>query len=445
MKIFFITLGCRLNQAETEVLRIEASSKGFQLAKDEKSADIFIINSCSVTDKAQRDTEKLLKKLSGKYPGKELVITGCGARDEHKKYAVVVKNEEKGDLFSIFTNIPSCHSEWSEAEPRNPLKNNCIQDRERDSSALVGMTRGSRTRLMVKVQDGCNNFCSYCSVPYLRGREKSRKTEDIIKELQEAEKRGYKEVILCGVNIGRYSCLTRLNPVQGSTLQSKTLQSKKMNLVGLIQLILSETDIPRIRLSSINPDDFSDDLVDLWAKNDRLCPHFHISLQSGSDAVLKRMGRRYDTRQYSKLIAKLRKKIPEVQITTDIIVGFPGETQSEFQETVNFVKKTGFLKVHVFRYSPREGTRAAKMPDQISEKIKKERAIKLQKLEAEIRQEILRDYIGKEAEVLFEQGKNGHYSGFTSNYIKVLKKSQKDLTNQIIKLKIKAQDRDYLT
>ncbi len=394
--IFFATLGCRLNQAETDILKTNAISQGFRLAINESETDIFVLNSCSVTNKAQGDTEKILKKINSKYPQKEVIITGCGAKKEYEKYGRVVLNSEKQNLFDGIKNIGKEQNIYSQ-----------------------------RTRLMYKVQDGCNNFCSYCIVPYLRGREHSLEAEKIMRELKTAEKSGIKEVVLCGVNIGKYDY-------------------KGTKLAGLIENILKNTAFLRIRLSSINPDDFSDDLVALWAQNDRLCPHFHISLQSGSDSVLTHMGRKYNTKQYSSLISKLRKAIPEVQITTDIIVGFPGETEEELTETIKFVEKIQLLKVHVFRYSPREGTRAAKMDGQISEKVKKERAVKLQKLEARIRQRILKSCIGEEVEVLFEQKKNGHYSGFTPNYIKVIKKSQKDITNQIVRVKIKGTEENEI-
>lgn len=391
-KVFFLTLGCRLNQAETLSLGQEARARGFEIAGTKKQGDIIVINSCSVTDKAQRQTEKILKKLSADYPQKELVITGCGAQKSHEKFAKVVPNDDKKNLFKILKNSPE--------------KN----DKEQKIYS-------EKTRLMFKVQDGCNNFCSYCIVPYLRGRESSLEPEKIISELKKAQKQGFKEIVLCGVNIGKYD-----------------YNGKKLS--DLIGKILKETNFPRIRLSSINPDDFTPRLVALWAKNERLCPHFHISLQSGSNSVLERMGRKYNAHDYTVLVSKLKEKIRDVTITTDIIVGFPGETDAEFDETLEFVKKMDFLKVHVFRYSPREGTRAAKMLDQIPEKVKKERAVSLQKLEAKIRENLLKSYEGKEMEVLFEQKKNGYYSGFTANYIKVLKKSKKDLKNLLYKVKI---------
>ncbi len=459
------------------MLKNNALEQGLTIAQSENTADIFILNSCSITDKAQRKTNKLLRNITDKYPKKKVVITGCGVRDEHKKYAVVVKNEEKDDLFlkigwisqNHHSDSPLCHSERSE-ESRDPLL--ALKDDE--------LSAHSRTRLMYKVQEGCNNLCAYCIVPYLRGRERSTNPETVVKDLQKAEKEGYKEVVLCGVNVGQYNYTA---PVILSEAQAKNpfknkekgflhssfqevgrndssvntpRQAKKFNLADLIKIILNESPFPRIRLSSINPDDLSNDLINLWAQNDRLCPHFHISLQSGSDSVLKRMGRKYDTEQYSGLVSKIREQIPDVQITTDVIVGFPGETEEEFAETINFVKKMKFLKVHVFRYSPREGTRAAKMSDQIQESIKKDRAVKLQKLEAEIRQKILQGYVGKEVEVLFEpsplsfrsasrsgESKNplvseqsNYYSGYTKNYIKVSKNSNSDLTNKIVGISI---------
>jgi threonylcarbamoyladenosine tRNA methylthiotransferase MtaB len=446
--IFFATLGCRLNQAETLSLKLEARKKGFYVTSNETEADILILNSCSVTDKAQKDTDKILGNFSVKYPKKKIIVTGCGAKDEHSIYGLVVKNKNKAKLFQVVSNsLPMFQYKTTPGVV---------------SAGNIG-TVYRKTRVMIKVQDGCNNFCAYCIVPYLRGREKSRDAEGIIEELKAAEKSGFKEVVLCGVNIGKYSSsvsssgfLPDQKVVWAGTWRSKIPASAgmtdktsiaKLKLADLIQEILKKTTLPRIRLSSINPDDFSDDLVDLWVGSSRLCNHFHISLQSGSDTVLKRMGRKYNTKQYSS-----RKEIPEVQITTDIIVGFPGETEAEYAETIDFVKRIGFLKVHVFRYSPREGTRAAKMPNQISEKEKKERAVKLQRLESEIRQSIIKNYIGKEVEVLFEQGRPVipaeagiyTYSGFTPNYIKVFKKSPKNITNEIVKVKIKEVAQDKL-
>jgi len=429
-KVFILTLGCRLNQAESLKLKGLATEKGFTVVSNDCEADIFILNSCSVTDKAQRDTEKTLRKFHERWPEKTLVVIGCGARKEYEKYGEVVLNKEKMELFDKIS------------------KDKGEQKKEQKDYSV-------KTRLMYKVQDGCNNFCSYCIVPYLRGRESSLKAEDIVNELKGAEKDGFKEVVLCGVNIGRWGSDRNAGDV-GSGGNDKTINSnersdstfpaKGLSLADLIEKILEKTTFPRIRLSSINPDDFSDDLVALWSRNDRLCPHFHISLQSGSDTVLERMGRKYNTHDYADLVAKLRKNIKDVMITTDIIVGFPGETEDEFAETVEFIKKMEFLKVHVFRYSPRYGTLASKMPDQVSEKIKKERAVKLQALESEIRQKILRGYIGKEVEVLFEQvrplsssgsTRGSVSSGFTPNYIKVSKKGDKSLENKVIKVKIR--------
>jgi threonylcarbamoyladenosine tRNA methylthiotransferase MtaB len=263
----------------------------------------------------------------------------------------------------------------------------------------------------VKAQEGCDNFCTYCIVPLVRGREKSLPAEEVIREINRKAADGYQEGVLTGTEIGRYN-------------------SSGMNLKGLLELILAQTPISRLRLSSVQPQEISPDLLKLW-QNLRLCRHFHLSLQSGSDGVLQRMGRRYTASQYAEMVSLIRQELPEAAITTDIITGFPGETDREFQESLDFCRQIGFARMHVFPYSPRADTRAALMPDQISPRVKKSRSEKMLVLAKTSLLNYHSCFLGSVQAVLFEQPSGGFWSGLTGTYIKVYARSRDDLTNQI--------------
>ena len=262
-----------------------------------------------------------------------------------------------------------------------------------------GLKEISRTRALIKIQDGCNNFCSYCIVPFARGREQSRPSEEIINEINNKIKKGYKEIVITGINIGQW-------------------KENGRDLADLIKMILKQTDVPRLRLSSVEPQNFSNKFLGLF-KNPRFCPHLHISLQSGSDEILKKMRRHYDTKLFSKMVENLRKAVPHFGITTDVIIGFPGETEKLFKETLEYVKKIKFSKIHIFPYSKRKGTLAADMPDQIPSSIKLKRCKILDDVEKELRMEFYRNNIGRTEEILLENpDEKGIIKGFTSNYIK---------------------------
>ncbi|MFC1875645.1 tRNA (N(6)-L-threonylcarbamoyladenosine(37)-C(2))-methylthiotransferase MtaB, partial [Chloroflexota bacterium] len=281
---------------------------------------------------------------------------------------------------------------------------------------------GFRSRTFIRVQDGCNSFCAYCIVPLVRGRERSLAAESIISEIREKVDGGYKEAVLTGTEIGAYQC-------------------DGLNLEGLIQQIISHTDVVRLRLSSLQPGEINPGLIDLW-HNPGLCPHFHLSLQSGSDDVLKRMGRRYSTEDYLEAVSLICSAVPDVAITTDVIVGFPGESDEEFEESYGFCQKTGFARIHVFPYSPRPGTEAAGMERQVSSGVKRERLRKMLALAEESACNFRQRFLGRTMPVLWEQKSGGTWSGLTANYIRVYTRSSEDLTNEITEVKLEKLYRD---
>jgi threonylcarbamoyladenosine tRNA methylthiotransferase MtaB len=273
-----------------------------------------------------------------------------------------------------------------------------------------------RTRAFVRVQDGCNNFCAYCIVPLVRGGERSLPADGVISEIKQRSAEGDKEVVLTGTEIGAYN-------------------HQDVGLAGLLKCILKETGIARLRLSSLQPPEITPELLELWC-DERLCRHFHLSLQSGSDSVLQRMGRRYNTADYKRAVAQIRKAVPDAAITTDIIVGFPGESDVEFRESCDFAKQTQFARIHVFPYSPRPGTKAAAMPNHVEDRIKQERSRKMLALGRACVRNFRKRFLGQTVMVLWEKQTGGVWSGLTDNYIRVFTKSDQDLTNQLLPVKL---------
>lgn len=424
-RVYFYTLGCRLNQAEEESIKRQFLLTGFTVV-DPKYADIIIINTCSVTSVADKKSKIAIRKLKRENGAARIVVMGCAAKGVTgmSEVDLIISNQEKDKTFEIISSSKLISSKFTQ-KPRARTQNLDI-----------------RTRALLKVQDGCNNFCTYCIVPYLRGREKSVPFLEVLKEAKRMEKMGYREIVISGVNVGKYS-----SPIDKTVIPKIKTSTEEgiINLEGLLRTILSETKIPRIRLSSINPQDVSEGLINLWAKESRLCRHLHLSLQSGSDLILKKMGRPYTKKQYLDLVKKIRKQIPGIAITTDLIVGFPGETEREFQETKDFVKKILFARIHVFPYSKRERTKAANMLNQINENEKKNRSKKLRSISKNLSNDFKKKFIGTEQEVLFEgfdrklnkkNQKKKDWLGLTSNYIKVRYESEKDLKNKILKIRL---------
>lgn len=403
------SLGCKLNQAELQQLAERLAQAGYRLVDSPAQADIYILNTCTVTHVADRKSRHLLRLAHRLNPSARLVAVGCYAHRAPEELKgidgieLVLGNEQKMNLLTLLDDI---------ADSKLPLSV--------ASSALREHSR--RARAFLKVQDGCRNFCAYCIVPYVRTREVSVPVEEIVTQIKEKVATDFQEVVLTGTEIGDY-CYDGVD------------------LTGLLQRILAETDIRRIRLSSLQPHHISSSLIGLW-RNPRLCPHFHLSLQSGSDTVLKRMNRRYSITGYRRAAVLLRNSVPDVAITTDVIVGFPGETDAEFQSTLDFCREMQFARIHVFPFSPRPGTAAATMPNQISVAVKKERSQIMLSLAKESTKNFRQKFLGRTMDVLWEQESRGVWSGLTGNYIKMYTRSSNNLSNSLLSVKLVKTYRD---
>ncbi|MDD4859179.1 MAG: tRNA (N(6)-L-threonylcarbamoyladenosine(37)-C(2))-methylthiotransferase MtaB [Dehalococcoidales bacterium] len=400
-RIAIDSLGCKLNLAEMESLARQITAAGYQLVAPSEPADIYILNTCSVTHIADRKSRHWLRMAHRRNPAAKLVVTGCYAERAAAELeaidgvSLVVGNEDKSKLLQLLEASVYLHKS--------------------DESVECGAL--SRTRAMLKIQEGCANFCAYCIVPLVRRGKSSLPADEVITEVRRLVADGYKEVILTGTEVGSYrdGCTT---------------------VTELLQLILDETEVPRLRLSSLQPPEITPELIALW-QDKRLCPHFHLALQSGSDSVLQRMKRRYNTADYEKAVTFISSIVPNAAITTDVIVGFPGETEVEFAESYRFCEKIGFARIHVFPFSPRVGTAAAQMPDMVSERTKKQRNDKMLALGAAGAAAFRQKFSGKTMMVLWEQrSAAGVWSGFTDNYLKVYFKSSEDLANQLVPVQL---------
>ena len=395
------TVGCKLNQAETQFLIQQLSQAGYRLVSPDNEADVYIVNTCTVTHVADRKCRHLLRLAHRRNPNAVVVAIGCYAERARHELAqiegvdLVLDNSQKPNLVRLLE-----ESGWLS----RPLHR---------QEGLAIAHDDSRTRAFIKVHDGCNNFCAYCIVPLVRGREQSVPVAQVAAEVRHRVAEGYKEVVLTGTKIGSYN-------------------HEGVGLKGLLQRIMAETDVERLRLSSLQPQEISPELIGLW-RDTRLCRHFHLSLQSGSDSVLKRMKRNYAVGDYQQAVALIRDMVPEVAITTDIIVGFPGETEAEFQESYELCRQMGFARTHVFAYSPRQGTQAAQMPDQVGDRVKRERSQRMLALARESAQNCRQGFLGKTMIVLWEKRSgDGVWTGITDNYIKVYSKNSEDLTNKLL-------------
>ena len=390
------TLGCKLNQAESEALALRLAAKGYNLVSPSESSDIYILNTCTVTRIADRKSRYLLRLARRRNPDALVIAMGCyadrdaGELDKLKCVDLIISNSEKESLPEL------------------------IKSKLRQTSHETCEADILRTRSMIKIQEGCNHFCTYCIVPYVRGHEQSLPADEIVKEIKSRISMGFKEVVLTGTKIGAY----------------------QPGLETLIRRILDRTDVQRLRLSSLQPDDITGSLLGLWSDR-RLCHHLHLPLQSGSDPTLKRMNRPYDTAKYETAVEHIRKAVPQVSITTDVIVGFPGETDEEFEESYRFCQHMSFANLHVFSYSDRPGTAAASMPEQIDEKIKKDRSKKMLRLARESVARFSEQFCGETLPVLWESEiSHGTWDGLTDNYIRVMTRSDRPLKNEITDAKL---------
>lgn len=415
-KVAFITLGCKVNQYETNAMMQQFIKKGYQIVEPTNQADIYIVNTCTVTNMSDRKSRQMLRRVKELNANAVVVACGCYvqvAKEEMEKIQevdFVLGNNEKKEIVEII-----------EAYAEKNKKYHKIEDvmHQKEYIELGKITDTEKTRAVIKVQDGCDRFCSYCIIPYARGRVRSRKPENVIAEIEKIAQNGIQEVVITGIHIASY----------GKDFK------EEYRLIDLLEEINQIKGIQRIRLGSIEPLLITKEFTDRLSKLEKICHHFHLSLQSGCDETLKRMNRRYTIQEFQEMVARLRKVYEDVILTTDIIVGFPGESQEEFEKTYQFLQQIKFYKMHIFKYSPRKGTKAAQMKGQIDGKIKEERSKKLIALSNKHQKEYHEKYVGKEVEILFEEEKNGYYQGHTKNYILASAKSQKNLENKMIKAK----------
>ncbi len=409
-KVCILTLGCKVNQYESEALSQMFRDEGFLTTVTFEKSDIYIINTCSVTNMSDRKSRQLIRKCIRSNSNAIVIATGCYSQANPKEVMdiegvfAVVGNSDKNKIIKI------AKEELSKREKILKVSDDVTGGF--DFPALLSYQE--KTRAIIKIQDGCDSFCSYCIIPYVRGRCRSRDTGDIVSEITALAKNGYKEIVLSGIHVCNY----------GADMENMTFPK-------LLSMIEEIDGIERIRLSSIEPLAFTEEFFEFYKKTKKLCPHFHISLQSGSDSVIKRMNRHYTSEYFYNVVKKLREINPLTEITTDVIVGFPGETDEEFSDTLELINKVGFLKVHTFKYSMRDGTVAAKMENQIDEKIKEERSKKVIELSDKIENDIIESFKGKTLSVLFEEKKGDFWHGFSDNYINVFVKSDENLSGKI--------------
>jgi len=399
------TLGCKLNQAETEALARQFSQAGYELVEAGDGADIYVLNTCTVTHIADRKSRHLLRLARRRNSNAFIVAIGCYAQRAAEELSemgdvnVVIGNDDKERVVQIIE------------EKRG----------EAAGSSFAPNYTGHRTRALVKIQDGCDQFCSYCIVPLVRGREHSLPMQQVVDEVRTRVAEGYREVLLTGTQIGHYGR-------DGGTAEEATLPR-------LMERILAETEVERLRLSSIQPQDMNPALLELWA-DERLCPHFHLSLQSGSGAVLMRMRRPYSTADYKETVAMIREMLPAAAITTDVIVGFPGEGEEEFKESYRFCERMGFARMHIFPFSARPGTLGYQIPEQVGARVKKQRSQKMLELAERSSCRFQESFLGHEVLVLWETNKNGTWTGLTANYIRAHTCCAEDLTNRLLPAKL---------
>lgn len=425
-KVALHNLGCKVNAYETEAMQEMLEKEGYEIVPFKEGADIYIINTCTVTNIADRKSRQMLHRARKMNPNAIVVAAGCyvqAQENEHHELDscidIVIGNNKKQDLIQILDEYESkCKTE------------EVIDINHTNEYENLNLSRtGEHTRAYIKVQDGCNQFCSYCIIPFARGRVRSRSLEDVVQEVTTLSGNGYKEVVLTGIHLSSY----------GVDFEEQEAR-KKTDLLTLILAVHEIPGIERIRLGSLEPRIITEEFAKTIAGLPKMCPHFHLSLQSGCDATLKRMNRRYTTGEYYEKCELLRKYFDHPALTTDVIVGFPGETEEEFEESKAFVDKVNFYETHIFKYSKREGTRAAVMENQVPEQIKAERSAQLIELGAKKQEAYEKEMVGKNVEILVEEpaqinGKEVQV-GHTKEYIKVALESDENLQNQIVKARI---------
>ena len=397
--VAFTTLGCRVNQYDTDAMRGLFLQNGYTTVDFDDKADIYVINTCSVTNMGERKSRQLIRKAKRTNENAYIIVTGCYAQLAPDAIAAI-----EGVNLVIGTNnrhrIVELVEQLDSTEKQISVVRNIMEQATFEEMPLYG-NEIDKVRAFMKIQEGCNNYCTFCIIPYTRGKLKSRRLEDIISEAKRLVDHGYREIVLTGIHLGNY----------GIELPEKT------TLADVVKALLSIPALQRIRLGSIESVEVSDELIDLMATEPRFCSHLHLPLQAGSDHILQLMNRHYTLDEFKQLVKRLRSRIEGLVITTDIIAGFPGETDEDFEETMNTVREIGFTHIHAFPYSKREGTPAAVMAEQVPEAVKKTRVALLNSLSREGFTKYANTLIGQQVDILVEQELNGQYLGFTNDYI----------------------------
>ena len=423
MKAALHNLGCKVNAYETEAMQQILEEAGYEIVPFSEYADVYVINTCSVTNMADRTSRQMLHRAKKQNPDAIVVGAGCYVQTKEAQALVdesidiVIGNNKKHELVPLLREYEASHRKMA-----------CVADINHEKQAYeeLSLSRtAEHTRAFIKVQDGCNQFCTYCIIPFARGRVRSRELPDVLQEIRTLAKSGYREVVLTGIHLSSYGV------------------DNGESLLHLIEAVHELEGIERIRLGSLEPRIVTDAFAKRLSELPKICPHFHLSLQSGCDTVLSRMNRRYDTAEYEAGCALLRRYFEHPAITTDVIVGFPGETDEEFETTERYLERIHFYEMHIFQYSRREGTKAAAMPDQVPEAVKKERSEKLLALGHRMSEEFRRYYLGRQVTALLEEeflydGKR-YYTGYTKEYVKVAVETKKDLSNTFVTGTLKTQ------
>ncbi len=421
-KVALHNLGCKVNAYETEVMEQKLKNAGYEIVPFEPGADIYIINTCTVTNIADRKSRQMLHKAKRMNPDSIVVAAGCYTETDKEKVIadenidIVVGNNKKRDIIEILNDyFKKCEKIDASIDINHTS--------EYEEMTLEQLSE--HTRAYIKVQDGCNQFCTYCIIPYARGRVRSRKISDIEKEAEILAGKGFKEIVITGIHIGSYGI---------------DFDDKETGLIDVVEAICKIPGIERVRLGSVEPRTITEDFMQRISKQKEICPHFHLSLQSGCDTVLKRMNRKYNTKEFIKSCELIRSYYKNAAITTDVIVGFPGETEEEHNITKKFISEVGFSDMHIFKYSVRHGTMAAGMPNQVPESIKTLRSAELIELCKKMQKEYRKRYIDSTTYVLFEEkeiiNEKEYYTGHTKEYVKIMVESDDDITNEIKRVNV---------
>lgn len=430
-RIAFYTLGCKVNQADTASMEAIFKASGYKVVGFNEDADVYLVNTCVVTNTGQRKSRQIINRAVRHNPLALTVVTGCYPQTAPEEVRaidgvdVIIGNQERGRIVELV--------EEALTSKRDDILDN-VQKMTVDTrfEELGVGTETNKTRAFLKIQEGCNQYCTYCIIPFARGPLRSRSLESIKEEIAKLVEAGYKEVVLIGIHLGCY----------GKELAKEGI---KLSLYDAVQAALSVPGVERLRLGSLESVEVETRLLELMAKEPRLCHHLHLPLQSGCDKILKSMHRPYDTARFEELLKEIRSYVPDIAVTTDIIVGFPGETEEDFEETLAFAKKCGFAKMHIFPYSKRKGTPAEKMPNQVEEQVKQERAVRLAELDKDMQHEALSYWVGKDVTVQFEQPVDDtHVEGLCGAYMRVVVKGSQELCDQIRTVHIVGVEDDFL-